>query len=106
MDPVTHLTGAVVICAVIPLSVLAVYLYLRRRISLDPRSETNHAIAQRFDSVEELHEFHRQEQAAVRAKANAALQRYHRAFSRERAAMDPAKASGYPVPNKSFDDLI
>ncbi len=106
MDPVTHLTGAVVISAFMALNVLAMYLYLRRRISLDPRSETNHAIAHRFDSTDELREFHVQEAAAVRAKANAALQRYRQAMSREMTSMDPAKASAYPVPHHSFEDLI
>lgn len=106
MDHVTQITGAVVISAFMALNVLAMYLYLRRHISLDPRSETNHAIAQRFDSVEELQEFHAQEGAAVRAKANAALQRYRQAMSREMTAMDPVKASSYPIPNKSFDDLV
>lgn len=106
MNDLTHFVGAVVISGFMALNVLAMYLYLRRRLSLDPRSETNHAITHRFDSVEELREFHSQEHAAVSARANAALGGYRRAMAKELAAMDPEKAKNYPQPTRRFEDLI
>ena len=60
-----QLVGATVLSAFLALNVLAVYVYKKRRVSLDPRSDLNHGIAERFDTVEELREFHAQEQAAV-----------------------------------------
>jgi hypothetical protein len=106
MTDLTHLVGAVVISGFLALNVLAMYLYLRRRIALDPRSASNHAIAHRFDSVDELREFHAQEHAAVGARANAALGRYQRAMASELAAMDPMQATKFPQPARRFENLV
>ncbi|MFM8898598.1 MAG: hypothetical protein ACKOF9_01435 [Burkholderiales bacterium] len=106
MENVTHFTGAIVISFVIVLNVAAMYLFLSRRFSLDPRSRTNHSISRRFDSVDELREFHVQEEEGVRANAEAALQRYRQAMARELNAMDPSRASSFHVPNKSFNELL
>ena len=105
MSDLPHLVGAIVISGFLALNVLAMYLYLRRRMALDPRSSNNHAITHRFDSVDELREFHAQEHAAVVARANAALGRYHRAMARELVSMDPKRAEKYPQPTRRFEDL-
>ena len=106
MNDLTQLVGATVISGFIGLSTLAMFLYLRRRVALDHRSPTNHAIVARFDSVEELREFHAQEHAAVHAGADAALARFQRAVSAKKATMDPKRAELYPQPTRCFCELI
>ena len=106
MNDITHLVGAVVISGFLALNVLAMYLYLRRHVSLDPRSPMNHAVAERFDSVEELREFHEQEHGSVGARANAALSRYQRAMAHQIGAMDPTTARNYPQPTGRFEQLV
>lgn len=106
MNDITHLVGAAVISGFLALNVLAMYLYMRRHVSLDPRSSMNHAVAERFDSVEELREFHEQEHSSVGARANAALSRYQRAMARELEAMDPNTARNYPQPTRRFEQLV
>ena len=101
-----QLVGATVLSSFLALNVLAVYVYKKRRVSLDPRSDLNHGIAERFDTVEELREFHAQEQAAVVALGEAATLRHHRAFSAELARMDPVLARAYRQPQHKFTDLI
>ena len=98
--------GATVLSAFLALNVLARYVYKKRRVSLDPRSALNHGIAERIDTVEELREFHAQEQAAVVALGEAATLRHHRAFSAELGRMDPVLARTYPHPQHKFADLI
>lgn len=106
MTDLTQFVGAAVISSFMALTVLAMYLYLRRRLSLDPRSGTNHAVVHRFDSVDELREHHAQEQAAVRARANQALARYRLAMANELAGMEPKRAERYPQPTCRFEDLV
>ena len=106
MTDISHVVGAIVISAFLALNVVAMYLYLRRRVSLDPRSEINHAINARFDSTDELHDFHEQEIASVNARADAALGRYKQELAGAVAAMDPIHASKYASPNRSFSEII
>lgn len=102
----TRLVGAAVFSAFIALNVWVTLIYVRKRISLDPRSTSNHAIMERFDSPEELQRFHEEVAAEVTARANAALSRYQQAMQREFAQMDPGIAQTYPIPKARFEDLI
>lgn len=106
MTDISHLVGAVVISAFLALNVVAMSLYLRRRVSLDPRSEINHAVSARFDSTDELADFHAQDIASVNARADAALGLYKQKFAGAVAAMDSIHANKYAPPNRSFSDLI
>ena len=101
-----HAVGALLLSAFLALNVLAMYVYKKHRVSLDPRSDLNHGIADRFDSVDELHEFHAQEQATVVALGEAALTSHHRAFATELTLMDPVRARAYPAPQHKFTDLV
>lgn len=98
--------GALLLSAFLALNVLAMYVYKKHRVSLAPRSDLNHGIADRFDSVDELHEFHAQEQAAVIALGEAALASHHRAFATELTHMDPVRAKNYRRPHHKYADLV
>ena len=101
-----HAVGALLLSAFLALNVLAMYVYKKHRVSLDPRSDLNHGIADRFDTVDELQEFHAQEQAAVIAQGEAALASHRRAFATELVHMDPVRAKNYPAPHHKFTDLV
>lgn len=106
MENTTHFVGAALLSAFIFLSVWGMYLYMYKRVSLDPHSAINHAISSRFDSVAEIHSYHAELAAEVCASANAALGRYQQAMQSEFAKMDPDIARHYPIPNARFEDFL
>ncbi len=106
MDNFTQIVGAFVISGFIALTVLAMYVYLVKRISLAPASPANHLIVQRFDSQAELHEYHKQHRASICGRANAAIGRYHTAFRNKLGEMDPVIAKTHAIPVQRFEDLL
>lgn len=97
--------GAVVMSGFIALTVVAMVIYVKKSVVLDPQSEVNHAISSRFDSVEELESYHAQHARNVAGLAEQRLRAYRAQFARVRARLDPDQARKYPDPSARFDDL-
>lgn len=104
MDIITAI-GAFIVSLFIALNVGAMYLYVKRSISLDPNSEMNHAVASRFDSEEERKAYHDQHYRSMGSLAECKLQGYREDFAAARARLDPAAAAKYPAPSARYDDL-
>jgi hypothetical protein len=99
------LIGAGMLSGFLAGNVYCCYVYLRRRISLDPRSPVNHAIARRFDSELELTTFHQSNDASVLARANQALGVWGQRFQAFLDDKDPDLARLYRAPTGAFQDV-
>lgn len=106
MENIVNVVGAGVLSLFVVANIFAMYLYLKRHLSLAPGSEMNHAITSRFDSQAEINAYHDQADAETHAGANAALGNYQQIFQHERALIDPQRAALYPTPSKQFSELI
>lgn len=62
------------------------------------RSDDNLRIIRRFDSLDELQQFHRQHAESIALRCRDALLRFARELQNERARMDPARMGFYPDP--------
>lgn len=102
---ILNLIGAFVMSGFIALTVVAMYLFIKGSISLDPHSEMNHAIGSRFDSPEELRSYHDQHRCSNEGLADHCLRGYSAQFARVRARLDPKQAEKYPDPVARYDDL-
>ena len=104
MDVLT-LVGAFVMSGFIALTVVAMYLYMKRSVSLDPHSAVNHAISSRFDSQEELRCYHDQHRRNIAGLAERCLRAYRAQFAGLRRRLDPKQAEKYPDPVATYEDL-
>lgn len=103
---ISSLAGNLVFSLFLSLNIFAMYVFMKRRISLAPQSEINHSIVDRFDSVDDLTQYHEQHIAIVSAKGSAAVSRFHRTFNDQLKKVDPLHAKNYPQPFHRFDDLV
>lgn len=103
---ISSLAGNLVFSLFLSLNIFAMFVFLKRRISLAPQSDINHCIVERFDSIDDLEQYHAQHVATVCAMGNAAVSRFHRIFSDELKRADPLHAKRYPQPFHRFDQLI
>jgi hypothetical protein len=102
---ILNLVGSVVMSGFIALTVLAMYLFVKRSVCLDPQSGINHAISSRFDSDEELESYHVQHARNVEDLAERRLRAYRALFARVRSRLDPGKARAYPDPGARYNEL-
>lgn len=102
---ILNLVGAFIMSGFIALTVVAMYLYVKRSISLDPHSAMNHAISSRFDSQEELRSYHDQHRRNIAGLAERRLRTYRAQFARVRERLDPKQAEKYPDAVARYDDL-
>lgn len=89
----------------IALNVVACYLYVKKTIPLDPESPVNHAISGRFDSVEDLDQYHKQHYRTMAGLADKRLRVYRGWFGKLRGRLDPVVQKTYPAPSASYVDI-
>ena len=97
--------GALVLSLFIALTVGASYLYVKKTITLDPDSPVNHAISGRFDSVEDLEQYHQQHYRTIAGMADKRLSAYRTWFGKLRGRLDPVQQKKYPAPSASYADI-
>jgi hypothetical protein len=89
----------------IALNVYCLYLYIKRRIPLDPESAMNHAILRRFKSARELERFHEAHAKNVLIRANKALGTYACHFRAALGGLDPRVAERLRAPKATFGSV-
>lgn len=102
---ITSIVGAVMLSGFIALNITACYLYVKKSISLDPESPMNHAISGRFDSVEDLKQYHEQHDRAMAGLADQRLRVYRSWFSKRRTRLDTGVQKTFPDPSASYADI-
>jgi hypothetical protein len=100
-----NLISSALLSAFVVATTYALFVYLRGRIALDPRSALSQHIIVRFASPEELAHFHEQHVQAVLVLANAALAVYARELQVALAEKRPSEAAAYPPPPPGFRSL-
>jgi hypothetical protein len=99
------IVGAVMLSGFIALNVIACYLYVKKTIPLDPESLVNHAISGRFDSIEDLEQYHAQHYRTMTGLADKRLSVYRGLFGKLRGRLDPVAQKKYPNPSASYADI-
>jgi hypothetical protein len=89
------LVSSLVLTAVLPISVAALYAMIARHVQLAPSSAMDSAATDRFDSETERAAFHADLQAAQQARTAAVLARYRHVMEDELSAIDPLRAEPY-----------
>lgn len=100
------LVSSLVLTALLPISVLALYAMLRTHLPLSPTSAMDIATAGRFDSEAERSAFHADLRTAQQARLAAVLARYRQIMEEELAAIDPRRAETYRKALKASADVL
>lgn len=86
---------AIVLSAVLPVSLATLYMLVVRHTQLAAESAMDSSVLARFDNVAELDAFHQDQQAAAEVRTARAMARYHQILLAGIEDMDPVRAKPY-----------